>query len=64
MSRKESEAVLEGNGPVPQLEELRSDPPTLANVHQLFEESFDRQLKVVKSYFDEMVEEMRETDQR
>ena len=37
MSRKESEAVLEGNGPVPQKEELGSGQPMLANVYRLFE---------------------------
>ena len=39
MPRKESEAVPEGYGLVPQQEEFGFDPPTLAD--GLFEESFD-----------------------
>ena len=31
MARKESEAVTEGNGPVPQQEEFGSGEPTLAD---------------------------------
>ena len=45
MLRKESEAVPEGNGPVPHLEESGSGEPTLADVYKFFVESFDRQLK-------------------
>ena len=52
MPRKESEAVPEGNGPVPKQEELGSDQPTLADIYQLFEERFERQLKRVKSHLD------------
>ena len=57
-----SKAVPEGNGSVPQQEEFGSDQPTLANVYRLFEERFDRQLKVMKSHFDkldELADEMR-----
>ena len=64
MPRKESEATLEANGPVPQQEDFGSGQPTLADVYRLFKESFDRQLKMMKSNFDEMVEETRETSQR
>ena len=35
MLRKESEAVPEGNGPVPQQEELGSGQPTLEDVHRM-----------------------------
>ena len=38
MPRKESEAVPEGNSPVPQQEEFGSGEPTLAYVYRLFEE--------------------------
>ena len=67
MPRKRSKAVLEGNGPVPQQEEFRSDQPTLVDVYRLFEERFDRQQKVMKSHFDKLDEfedEMRATKQR
>ena len=36
MPRKESGAVPEGNGPVPQQEEFGSGEPTLAEVYRLF----------------------------
>ena len=52
MPRKESEAVTEGNGPVPQQEEFGSSEPTLADVYRLFEERFDRQQKRMDSFFD------------
>ena len=42
MPRKESNAVLGGNGPVPQQEELGSGPPTLADVFRMMEELFDK----------------------
>ena len=51
MLRKESEAVPEGNGPVPRQEEFESDQPTLVDVYRLFEESFDIRLKIMKSRF-------------
>ena len=54
MPRKESEAVPKGNGPVPQREEFRSGEPTLADVHRLFEERFDKQQKIMDSFFDGM----------
>ena len=54
MPRKESEAVPEGNGPVPQQEEFGSGEPTLADVHRLFEERFDKQQKRIDSFFDGM----------
>ena len=48
MPRKESEAVPEGNSPIPQQEELGSGEPTLADIYRLCEERFDR----MDSYFD------------
>ena len=42
MLPKESEAVHEGNGPIPQQEEFGSDEPTLADVYRMFKERFDR----------------------
>ena len=70
MPRNWSKAVHEGNRSVPQQEELGSDQPTLVNVYRLFEESFDRRLKIMKSRFDqqekklkEFMENMRATEQ-
>ena len=57
MPRNWSKAVPEGNGPVPQREEFGPDQPTLADVYRLFEESFNRQLKIM----DELTDEMRAT---
>ena len=54
MPRKESEAVPEGNGLVPQREEIGSGEPTLADVYRLFEERFDRQQEIMDSFFDGM----------
>ena len=42
MLRKASEAVPEGNDPVPQKEKLSSGQPTLADIYRLCEEIFDR----------------------
>ena len=70
MLRKDSEAVPEGNGPVPRQEEFESDQPTLADVYRLFEESFDIRLKIIKSRFGHQEKklnefmEMRATEQR
>ena len=62
MPRKESEAVPEGNSPVPQQEEFGSGEPTVADVYRLFEEG----LRKMDSYFDrwnrkldEILDEMR-----
>ena len=51
MPQKESEAVPEGNDPIPRQEEFGSDQPTLAGVYRLFEESFDIRLKIMQSCF-------------
>ena len=74
MLRKASEAVPEGNGPVPQKEELGSGQLTLGDIYRLCEERLDRQLKKMDSFFDrmddplnkkydEISEEMRKIDQ-
>ena len=70
MPRKESEAVTEGNGPVPQQEEFGSGEPTLADVHRLFKERFHRQHKRMDTFFDrwdkkldEISDEMRKMDE-
>ena len=70
MQRKESEAVPEGNDPVPQQEEFGSGEPTLEGLYILFEERFDRQLKIMESCFDrwgrkldEMAEDWRNMNQ-
>ena len=54
MPRKESEAVPESNGPVPQQEQFGSGEPTLADGYRLFEERFDNQQKRMDSLFDGM----------
>ena len=54
MPRKESEAVPEGNGPVPQQEDFGSGEPTLADVNRLFEERFDKRQKRLEGFFDGM----------
>ena len=60
----------EGNGPIPQQEEFGSDQLTLADVYRFSEESFDRQLKIMKSRYgqqdkklSEFMKEMRATEQ-
>ena len=53
MLRKASKAVLEGNGPVPQKEELRLGQFTLG-IYIDFVERFGRQLKTMDSLFDRM----------
>ena len=60
MSRNWSEAVPEGNGPVPQQDEFESDQPTLADVYRMMEELFDKSGRKL----DELTEEMRVADQR
>ena len=63
----ENKAVPEGNGPVPQQEEFGSGEPTLVDLYRLFEERFDRQLKIMKSCFEnmnEIAEYWRSMDQR
>ena len=55
MPRKESEAVPEGNDPLPQQEEFGSSQPTLEDVYRMLCEAidsrFDRQQKIMDSFF-------------
>ena len=74
MPRKESKAVPEGNGPVPQQEKFGSGQLTLADVYRMFKERFDRsdryrismrsQLDQQVKKLDEMTEDWRSMDQR
>ena len=52
MPPKDSEAVSEGNGPVPQQKEYGPGEPTLTDVYRFFLERFDRQQKTMDSCFD------------
>ena len=54
MLRKESKAVPEGKGPVPQKEELESGQLTMRDVYRLLVERFDRQVEIMDSRFDRM----------
>ena len=63
MLRKESEAVSEGNGPVPHQEEFGSGQPTLEEVCRMIKEA----LKVCNRSFDKMeehVDDLRSMEQR
>ena len=74
MPRKESKAVPEGNGPVPQQEEFGSGEPTMADVYRMFKERFDRsdryrysmrsQLDQQVNKLEEMAEDWRSMDRR
>ena len=66
MPRKGSEAVPEGNCPIPQQEEFGSGEPTLADIYRLCVKRFDR----IDSYsdrwnkkLDEISDERRKMDQ-
>ena len=54
MPRNWSEAVPEGNGPVPQQEEFASGQPTLATVYRIIEELFDKSDVRLEKLLDEM----------
>ena len=64
MPRKESEAVLEGNGPVPQEEEFGSGQPTLEDFCQkMFEEidkRFDKHIRIIRKLYKEPLRSTRE----
>ena len=71
MPRNWSKAVHDDNGLVPQQENFGPDQPTPADVCRLFEERFDKQLKIAKSRFgqqekklDELAEKKRDAKQR
>ena len=63
MLRKASKAVPEGNGPVPQKEELESGQVTMADVYRLLVERFDRMDDRWNKKMDEISNEMRKIDQ-
>ena len=63
MPRNWSNALPEGNGPVPQ-PELGADQPTLADIYRLCGERLDTQLNRIKSHLDELSEKMIKTRQR
>ena len=64
MPRKESKAVSEGNGPVPQQEELGSfGQLTLSDLHRMMEELFEksgRYLDSIKRHFDQQEKKLDE----
>ena len=60
MLRKESEAVSEGNGPVPQQGEFGSGQPTLEDVYRMMKEVFEE----LYTKMDELLQERRSIDQR
>ena len=63
MPRKESKAVAEGNGPIPQQEEFGSGEPTLADVYRMFKERFNRSDSYwysMRSHLDQKVKKMDE----
>ena len=78
MPRKESEAVSEGNEPVPQQKKFGSGQPTLADVYRMMDELFDiwdreseelfdrwdRELEELFDRSDKKLEEMRVMDKR
>ena len=63
MLRKASKAVPEGNGPVPQKEELESGQLTMGDVYRLLVERFDRMDDRLDKKLDKISEEMRKMDQ-
>ena len=67
MLPKASEAVPEGNGPVPQKEELGSGQPMMEDVYRVMKEAFDRWDKKLDEISDKMekyIEERGSIDQR
>ena len=67
MLRKESEAVPEGNGPVPQKEEFGSGQPTWRDVYRRMKEAFDRwdrKLDKISDRMEKCIEERTSIDQR
>ena len=67
MLRKESEAVPEGNGPVPQKKKNGSGQPTRRDVYRMMKEAFDlwdKRLDEISDKVEEYIEEQRNIDQR
>ena len=65
MPRKDCEAVLEGNCPIPQQEEFGSGEPTSADVYRLCVERFDRMDSYSDRWnkkLDEISDEMKKMD--
>ena len=50
MLRKESESVLEGNGPIPQQEEFGSGQPTLEDAFRDTRQEWKEQLDKIRIY--------------
>ena len=50
MLRKESEAVLEGNGPIPQQQEFESGQPMLEDAFREIREEWKKQMDKIKKY--------------
>ena len=63
MPWKESEAVPEGNGPVPQQEEFGSGQPTLEEISRMIDGFVDRFEKRVDSHFEQLLSEDMKMDQ-
>ena len=53
MPRKESEAVPEGKGPVPQQEEFGSGQPTLVDAYRKIEEVWDRKMDEITRFLEQ-----------
>ena len=67
MLQKETEAVPEGNGLVPQKEESGSGQPTWGGVYRMMKEAFDRwdkKLDEISDKMEEYIEERKSIDQR
>ena len=52
MLRKESEAIPEGNGPVPHQKEFRSGQPTLVDVYQKIEDVWDMKMDEITRHLE------------
>ena len=64
MLRKESEAVPEGNGPVPQKKKTRSGQSTWGDVYRMMKEAFDRWDKKLDEILEKIIKERTSIDQR
>ena len=64
MLRKASEAVPEGNDPVPQKEELGFGQPTMEDVYRMMKEAFDRRDKQLDEIYDEIKKRLTRLEHR
>ena len=64
MSRNQGKAVPDDNDPILQHNEFGPDRPSLADIYRLVEKGFDRNLNLVKSYFDQLDELMEKTREK